>query len=64
MIALDIQYDRTKTLWLDLKIMLKTVPTLLAQVNQWGARKEPTKANLTPRCNRLPRINRNPNWKS
>jgi lipopolysaccharide/colanic/teichoic acid biosynthesis glycosyltransferase len=41
MIALDIQYARTKTLWLDLTIILKTVPTLLAQVNQMRAQPEP-----------------------
>lgn len=32
MIQLDIRYARSKTLWLDLKIILKTVPTLLAQM--------------------------------
>lgn len=32
MIALDIQYSETKSPWLDLKIMLKTIPTLLGQV--------------------------------
>jgi lipopolysaccharide/colanic/teichoic acid biosynthesis glycosyltransferase len=32
MIQLDIQYVRTKTLWLDLKIILKTIPALLIQV--------------------------------
>jgi lipopolysaccharide/colanic/teichoic acid biosynthesis glycosyltransferase len=32
MICLDIRYARTKTLWLDLKILLKTVPAVTAQV--------------------------------
>ena len=32
MICLDIRYARRKTLWLDLKIILKTVPAVLAQV--------------------------------
>jgi exopolysaccharide production protein ExoY len=32
MIQLDIKYVRTKTLWLDLKIILKTIPALLVQV--------------------------------
>lgn len=32
MIALDIQYTETKTPWLDMKIMFKTVPALLGQV--------------------------------
>jgi lipopolysaccharide/colanic/teichoic acid biosynthesis glycosyltransferase len=36
MIQLDIRYARSKTLWLDLKIILKTIPTLLTQV--WETR--------------------------
>ena len=36
MIELDIQYARSKTLWLDLKIIFKTIPTLVAQV--WETR--------------------------
>ncbi len=32
MIALDIRYSQTKTPWLDLQIMVKTVPALLVQV--------------------------------
>lgn len=32
MIQLDIRYARTKTLWMDLKIILMTIPTLLIQV--------------------------------
>ncbi len=32
MICLDIRYARTKTLWLDLKILLKTFPAIMAQV--------------------------------
>jgi lipopolysaccharide/colanic/teichoic acid biosynthesis glycosyltransferase len=32
MIHLDIHYARTKSLWLDLKIMLRTVPVLVVQV--------------------------------
>ena len=31
MVALDIRYTRTKSLWLDLKIILKTVPALVQQ---------------------------------
>ena len=34
MIALDIQYARTKSLWLDLKIMFKTFSALIAQVRE------------------------------
>lgn len=32
MIELDIQYVRTKTLWLDLKILLKTIPVVMNEV--------------------------------
>jgi lipopolysaccharide/colanic/teichoic acid biosynthesis glycosyltransferase len=32
MICLDIRYTRTRTLWLDLKILLKTFPAILLQV--------------------------------
>ncbi len=39
MIALDIQYSETKSLWLDLKIMFKTLPTLLGQVIESKLRK-------------------------
>ena len=34
MIQLDIQYAKTKTLWLDVKIIFKTVPALLIQVGE------------------------------
>lgn len=36
MIQLDIKYARSKTLWLDLKIILKTIPTLMVQI--WETR--------------------------
>ena len=36
MIQLDIRYARTKNVWLDLKIILMTIPTLLIQV--WESR--------------------------
>ncbi len=32
MMELDIEYVRTKSLWLDLKILLRTVPTIVGQV--------------------------------
>ncbi len=32
MIKLDIEYARNKTLWLDLKIILRTIPALIAQM--------------------------------
>jgi len=34
MIRLDIEYARNKTLWLDLKIMLMTIPALIVQVRE------------------------------
>jgi exopolysaccharide production protein ExoY len=36
MIQLDIKYARSKTLWLDLKIIMKTIPALLIQI--WDTR--------------------------
>src|SRR5208283_5070989 len=38
MIQLDIEYTRTKSLGLDLKIMLKTIPALAVQV--WDNRRQ------------------------
>jgi lipopolysaccharide/colanic/teichoic acid biosynthesis glycosyltransferase len=38
MIQLDIRYARSKTLWLDLKIIFMTIPTLLVQM--WESRTE------------------------
>ncbi len=42
MIQLDIQYTKTKTLWLDLKIVFKTIPALLVQVWETKFRKKNT----------------------
>jgi lipopolysaccharide/colanic/teichoic acid biosynthesis glycosyltransferase len=38
MIQMDIEYARTKSLWLDMKIILKTVPALMIQM--WDTRKK------------------------
>jgi lipopolysaccharide/colanic/teichoic acid biosynthesis glycosyltransferase len=38
MMRLDIEYARNKTLWLDLKIILKTIPVLMTQM--WDTRKK------------------------
>jgi lipopolysaccharide/colanic/teichoic acid biosynthesis glycosyltransferase len=49
MIQLDIHYARTKSLWLDVKIIFKTVPALLGQM--WESkfrRKNPAKTNQSP----------------
>jgi lipopolysaccharide/colanic/teichoic acid biosynthesis glycosyltransferase len=40
MIRLDIRYARTKTLWLDLKILLKTVPAVMVQILDTHKRRE------------------------
>lgn len=42
MIRLDIQYARTKSPWLDLKIIFKTVPALIAQSRDISKRKNLT----------------------
>jgi len=49
MMRLDISYTRNKTLWLDLTIILKTVPAILGQV--WLSR---TKKRTLPLENRSP----------
>jgi lipopolysaccharide/colanic/teichoic acid biosynthesis glycosyltransferase len=49
MIHLDIRYANTKSLWLDLKIMLMTVPALLQQVIETRlSRKTAAPANVAP----------------
>jgi len=49
MMRLDISYTRNKTLWLDLTIILKTIPAILGQV--WLSR---TKKRTLPLENRSP----------
>jgi len=49
MMRLDISYARNKTLWLDLTIILKTIPAILGQV--WLSR---TKKRTLPLENRSP----------
>lgn len=39
MIDLDIQYADTKSLWMDLKILIKTIPAILVQVRDTHRRK-------------------------
>jgi lipopolysaccharide/colanic/teichoic acid biosynthesis glycosyltransferase len=50
MIQLDINYSRNKTLWLDLMIILKTIPAILGQV--WHARKGKGTITLEARSQR------------
>ncbi|HTS19749.1 MAG TPA: sugar transferase [Verrucomicrobiae bacterium] len=40
MIRLDLQYDRNKSVWLDLSIMMRTIPALVMQVREMRSRKE------------------------
>jgi exopolysaccharide production protein ExoY len=47
MIALDILYARTKSPWLDLKIMARTLPVLMSQVRQARGRK-PSRNPVAP----------------
>jgi exopolysaccharide production protein ExoY len=41
MIDYDIQYARTRSLWLDLKIMLKTIPAIMVEVKDIQTRPAP-----------------------
>lgn len=54
MIQLDIDYSRNKTLWLDCKIILKTIPALIVQIQETRNKKavlrpEPPKAVISGR---------------
>jgi len=46
MIDLDISYAEKKSLWMDVKILLKTVPAILAQVREARCRKKSAKSSL------------------
>jgi len=48
MIAFDIKYAETKSLWLDLRIMARTLPAILTQVRESRARRKGT-LDLQPR---------------
>ncbi len=41
MIQLDIEYARNKSLWMDLKVILKTAPALLVQIGDLRLKKRP-----------------------
>jgi lipopolysaccharide/colanic/teichoic acid biosynthesis glycosyltransferase len=47
MIDLDIQYVRKRSLWLDLKIILKTIPAVMAQVRDMQSPRRPTTSTLS-----------------
>lgn len=46
MIRLDIQYAHTKSLWLDIKIMFRTLPALIEQVIETKSRRSPATATV------------------
>lgn len=54
MIQLDIKYARNKTLWMDLKIILKTIPALMVQV--WETR---VQGKFAPRSARSKTVHAN-----
>ena len=41
MMQLDIEYTKTKSLWLDLKIIFKTIPALFVQMSDMRQKKKP-----------------------
>lgn len=47
MIQLDIRYARNKTLWMDLLIIIKTIPTLLIQVLESRMKKKSARSAIT-----------------
>ncbi len=48
MMQLDIEYARTKSLWLDLKVLFKTVPALLVQIGDLRLRKKAAQTKAAP----------------
>ena len=40
MMRLDIKYSEQRSLWLDLKILLKTVPAIIAQAMHGGLKRK------------------------
>ncbi len=56
MIQLDIEYARKKSLWLDLKIIFKTVPALLVQLKDLRLKKKAARPAVAPRSNLPARV--------
>jgi lipopolysaccharide/colanic/teichoic acid biosynthesis glycosyltransferase len=48
MIDLDIRYARNKSVWLDLKILFKTIPAILSQTKQLNEESRPEFQNAQP----------------
>ena len=49
MIELDIEYVQTRTFWLDLEIIFKTIPALLIQMRQSQMKRQHPKAQDNPK---------------
>lgn len=49
MMQLDIEYARTKTLWMDLRIILKTLPAILAQIVESHLKRKPIPRVVRPK---------------
>lgn len=50
MVELDIKYERTKTIWLDLKIIFKTIPALIVQMGDDRMRKKSLATPARPKA--------------
>jgi lipopolysaccharide/colanic/teichoic acid biosynthesis glycosyltransferase len=48
MIRFDLEYDRTKSLWLDVTIMLRTIPAVITQVREILSRRNNGKSRGRP----------------
>jgi lipopolysaccharide/colanic/teichoic acid biosynthesis glycosyltransferase len=48
MIDLDIRYVGNKSVWLDLKILFKTIPAILSQTKQLNEESRPEFQNAQP----------------
>jgi exopolysaccharide production protein ExoY len=53
MIRFDLEYDRTKSLWLDLTIMLRTIPAMIAQVREIMSKRNNSKSRGEPTFNMM-----------
>jgi len=58
MVDLDIQYVRERSLWLDLKIILKTIPAVMTQVQDMQSPRRPTTPSHSTRPHPNPGVDR------
>jgi exopolysaccharide production protein ExoY len=58
MVDLDIQYVRERSLWLDLKIILKTIPAVMTQVRDMQSPRRPTTPSHSTRLHPNPGVDR------